>query len=50
MEINPANYRVAVAGVLAEVDRRQLQVREYFSFLPGERVLGAHRGRKKRRG
>jgi hypothetical protein len=35
-ETNPVNYRAAVSGFLAEIDRMQLEVREYFSFLPGE--------------
>ena len=30
------NYRAAVSGFLAEIDRMQLDVREYFSFLPTE--------------
>lgn len=30
-ETNPANYRAAAAGFLAELDRMQLEVREYFS-------------------
>lgn len=29
METNPRNYRVAVSGFLAEIDRMQLEVREY---------------------
>ena len=33
-ETNPVNYRAAVSGFLAEIDRMQLEVREYFSFLP----------------
>jgi hypothetical protein len=33
-ETNPVNYRGAVSGFLAEIDRMQLEVREYFSFLP----------------
>ena len=37
-ESNPANYRAAVSGFLAEIDRMQLEVREYLSFLPMERV------------
>jgi hypothetical protein len=40
-ETNPANYRAAVAGFLSEIDRIQLEVREYFSFLPTERVGAA---------
>jgi hypothetical protein len=35
-EKNPANYRAAVSGFLAEIDRMQLDVREYLSFLPSE--------------
>lgn len=33
-ETNPVNYRASVSGFLAEIDRMQLEVREYFSFLP----------------
>jgi tRNA A-37 threonylcarbamoyl transferase component Bud32 len=36
-ETNPVNYRASVSGFLAEIDRMQLDVREYFSFLPAER-------------
>ena len=39
-ETNPENYRAAVSGFLAEIDRMQLAVREYFSFLPAE-IAGA---------
>jgi hypothetical protein len=35
-ETNPVNYRAAVSGFLAEVDRMQLEVREYYSALPAE--------------
>jgi hypothetical protein len=35
-ETNPQNYRASAAGFLAEIDRMQLEVREYFSFLPTE--------------
>jgi hypothetical protein len=35
-EKNPVNYRAAVSAFLAEIDRMQLDVREYFSFLPAE--------------
>ncbi len=38
-ETNPVNYRAAVSGFLAEIDRMQLEVREYFRFLPVESVL-----------
>ena len=37
---NPVNYRAAVSGFLAEIDRMQLEVREYLSFLPSE-IAGA---------
>ncbi len=33
-ETNPANYRASVSGFLAEIDRMQLDVREYLSSLP----------------
>ena len=35
-ESNPANYRAAVSGFLAEIDRMQLEVREYLSLHPDE--------------
>lgn len=35
-ETNPVNYRAAVSGYLAEIDRMQLEVREYLRFLPVE--------------
>lgn len=35
-ETNSVNYRAAVSGFLAEIDRMQLDVREYFSYLPTE--------------
>lgn len=37
-ETNPTNYRAAASGFLAEIDRMQLQVREYLSFLPAEKA------------
>jgi hypothetical protein len=40
-ETNPVNYRAAVSGFLAEVDRMQLEVREYFGFLPTEKAGAA---------
>ena len=40
-ETNPVNYRAAVSGFLAEIDRMQLEVREYLSFLPTERGRAA---------
>lgn len=35
-EANPTNYRAAVGGFLAEIDRMQLEVREYLSLHPRE--------------
>ncbi len=40
-ETNPVNYRAAVSGFLAEIDRMQLEVRDYLSFLPTESVGAA---------
>ena len=40
-ETNPVNYRASISGFLAEIDRMQLEVREYSSFLPTERVGAA---------
>ncbi len=36
VETNPTNYRLSSAGFLGEVDRMQLEVREYLSRLPAE--------------
>ena len=35
-ETNPTNYHLSASGFLAEVDRMQLEVREYLSLHPGE--------------
>lgn len=35
-ETNPANYRLSASGFIAEIDRMQLEVREYLSLHPGE--------------
>jgi hypothetical protein len=35
-QTNPVNYRAAASGFLAEIDRMQLEVREYFCVLPTE--------------
>ena len=40
-ETNPVNYQAAVSGFLSEIDRMQLEVREYFSFLPAQPVGAA---------
>lgn len=34
VETNPTNYRLSAGGFLAEVDRMQLEVREYLSLPP----------------
>ena len=40
VEVNPANYRLSASGFLAEIDRMQLDVREYLS-LPAAVAHGA---------
>ena len=35
-ETNPVNYRLSASGFLAEVDRMQLEVREYLSVPAAE--------------
>jgi hypothetical protein len=40
-ETNPANYRLSASGFLAEVDRMQLEVREYFSDPAAEPEISA---------
>ena len=35
-ETNPANYHLSTSGFLEEIDRMQLEVREYLSLHPGE--------------
>lgn len=40
-ETNPVNYLAAVSGFLAEIDRMQLEVREYLSLFPAEKVGAA---------
>jgi hypothetical protein len=36
VETNPANYHASVSGFLAEIDRMQLEVREYLATHPTE--------------
>ena len=36
VESNPENYRLSAGGYLAEIDRMNLQVREYLSLHPNE--------------
>jgi len=33
-ETNPTNYRLSASGFIAEIDRMQLEVREYLSLPP----------------
>jgi hypothetical protein len=35
-ETNPQNYRLSAGGYLAEIDRMNLQIREYLSLHPDE--------------
>lgn len=36
VEANPRNYRLSAGGFLAEIDRMNLEVREYLSLHPSE--------------
>lgn len=38
IENDPASYRASVSGFLAEIDRMQLEVREYLCLHPSERA------------
>lgn len=38
MEKDPVNYRLSASGFLAELDRMQLEVREYLSLPAAERA------------
>jgi hypothetical protein len=40
-ESDPANYRAASSGFLAEIDKMQLEVKEYLTSLPAEKVGAA---------
>jgi hypothetical protein len=41
VETNPLNYRLSASGYLAEVDRMQLEVREYLSTPAAELAKSA---------
>ena len=41
VEVRPANYHAAASGFLTEIDRMQLDVREYLSTHPTELEAGA---------
>jgi hypothetical protein len=36
VETNPENYRLSASGFLTEIDRMQLEVREYLSLHPAD--------------
>lgn len=36
METNPTNYRLSASGFIVEIDRMQLEVREYLSLPPSQ--------------
>jgi len=36
IETDPETYRLSAGGFLAEIDRMNLEVREYLSLFPGE--------------
>ena len=38
-ETNPTNFRLSVSGFLAEIDRMQLEVREYLSIHPADQTV-----------
>lgn len=40
-ETNPANFHASVSGFLAEIDRMQLEAREYLSVHPREHEAAA---------
>lgn len=41
VETNPENYRLSASGFLAELDRMQLEVREYLALHPTELAASA---------
>ena len=41
VETNPVTYRLSASGFLAEIDRMQLEVRDYLALLPSEFAAGA---------
>jgi len=40
-ETKPVNYHLSASGFLAEIDKMQLEVREYLSLHPAELKAGA---------
>ena len=41
VETNPTNYRLSASGFIAEIDRMQLEVREYLSSPPSTEMATA---------
>jgi hypothetical protein len=41
IETNPTAFRLSAGGFIAEIDRMQLEVREYLGSLPAELKKGA---------
>lgn len=41
VETNPESFRLSASGFLAEIDRMQLEVREYLALLPAELAASA---------
>lgn len=41
VEINPLAYRLSSSGFLAEIDRMQLEVRDYLALHPSEMAASA---------
>jgi hypothetical protein len=41
VETNPTNYRLSSSGFLSEIDRMQLDVREYLTLHPSDLKKGA---------
>ena len=41
VETNPLTYRLSASGFLAEIDRMQLEIREYLSAHPTELAASA---------
>ena len=38
-ETNPTNYRLSACGFIAEIDRMQLEAREYLSVQPSQALM-----------
>ena len=46
LEADPAHYRAAASGFLAEIDRMQLDVREYLTSHPSDPTLAPASGHR----